>query len=264
VGADVPVTPGGAPATLALIDLPGADVMVGDLTARVAYASLVAYDDRNDNGILDLQCRGGGRERRGCAGGDPSKWDVVLGATFVSMSTPDRRLAYREGDFNESAAFYPRSGCPAPPKGFSIVGAGGFSLAAALAATLQGTLPAEDPATCTEAGLDDVIELPIAPSERLRELACMAGQGGTTRYTDPKERPPALDHAWACTNLPDLHPGAPASGPMQLVVAGGPDDPCPSVQHYVLRGCRNDPNCDPPEWDYTGSPPEDWPCGVQP
>ena len=45
------------PATLTLTQLPAADVMVGDVTARVAYASLVVFDDRNDSGTLDLLAR---------------------------------------------------------------------------------------------------------------------------------------------------------------------------------------------------------------
>ena len=40
------------PATLTLTQLPAADVMVGDVTARVAYGSLVVFDDRDDSGTL--------------------------------------------------------------------------------------------------------------------------------------------------------------------------------------------------------------------
>ena len=43
-----------APATLTLTQLPAADVMVGDVTARVAYGSLVVFDDRDDTGTLEL------------------------------------------------------------------------------------------------------------------------------------------------------------------------------------------------------------------
>ena len=42
-------------ATLQLFNVPSGDTMVGDVTARVAYASLVIYDDRNGNGTLELQ-----------------------------------------------------------------------------------------------------------------------------------------------------------------------------------------------------------------
>ena len=42
------------PATLTLVQLPAADVMVGDITARVAYGSLVVYDDRDGTGTLEL------------------------------------------------------------------------------------------------------------------------------------------------------------------------------------------------------------------
>ena len=45
------------PATLTLSQLPAADVMVGDVTARVAYGSLVVFDDRNGSGTLELTPR---------------------------------------------------------------------------------------------------------------------------------------------------------------------------------------------------------------
>src|SRR5207248_5057396 len=103
-----------------LLDLPTADLMIGGVTARVAYASLVLYDDVNGNGALDFAA-----PQR--LGGDmpPPDEDLVVGASFVTMTAPDRRLAYREGDFDANAACYPRAGCPAPPPGLSIVAAGG-------------------------------------------------------------------------------------------------------------------------------------------
>ena len=48
----MPVTIG-TPASIDLFSLPGADVMVGDPTSRVAYGSVVVYDDDGD-GTLDL------------------------------------------------------------------------------------------------------------------------------------------------------------------------------------------------------------------
>src|SRR5262249_32805559 len=41
-------------AALELFDLPAADVMIGDITARIAYASVVIYDDRDGDGTLTL------------------------------------------------------------------------------------------------------------------------------------------------------------------------------------------------------------------
>ena len=51
-------------------------------------------------------------------------------------------------------------------------------------------------------------------------------------------------------------------GIIQLVVSGRSDDPCRSLTHYVLRGCREDPTCDVPEWDFTMAPPRWWQCSA--
>ena len=136
VAADIPIAPG-APATIDLDSLPDAGVMVGDPSARIAYASLVVYDDRNLDGILDL--RHPQRQRRR---GEPiddaaGQADVVYGASFISMTEPDQRVAYREGGFDETVAFYPRRNCPDPPASFSILSAGGFSAAEAIALAEQ-------------------------------------------------------------------------------------------------------------------------------
>ncbi len=156
-----PSTPArvGEEVRIELVDLPTARDLVGEPGARVGYASLVAFDDRDDDGVLDPPCakgrffrRGEGDdddepdERPGCGGDDH---DPVLGASFVTMSEPDVRVGYREGRFDAAAAFYPREGCPAPAVGFSVLGAGGFSREEALAATAAGRLPAQDPDRCT-------------------------------------------------------------------------------------------------------------------
>jgi hypothetical protein len=160
VGADVPVEHGVA-TTIALINLPAADVMVGDVTARIAYASLIAYDDRNSDGILDL-----GRPQRQASSGDNADsfvntGDVVLGASFSSMTQPDQRIAYIEGDYAKlsGVAFYPRPGCPDPPPpvdGFWVFSAGGLSRSSLLASLVPGsTLPTEP--SCGVASLADAL-----------------------------------------------------------------------------------------------------------
>lgn len=256
-------------ARLALFDLPAADVMVGDVTARVAYGSLVLYDDRNGNGTLDLR-----RSRRDP--GEPDAGvedagmpqpvgpnDVVYGASFVSMTQPDRRVAFREGEFNAAAAFYPRDGCPAPRKGFSILGAGGFSAASAIAAALQGKLPPEDPATCAEAPLEGTV-VPVATEDpsRVSDVACRRrGSSGFPRYREPPDDQRSIaDRTYACAGVPHLGDGPSTDGIVQLVVAGPPEDLCESLAHYLLKGCEDDPACALPQWDRTASRPEWWPC----
>ena len=271
-GADVAVQPN-VPATIDLVNLPAADLMVGDVTARVAYASLIVYDDRNGNGALDFRQPRQRRHDEGYDPGTPATRDIPYGASFISMTLPDQRVAYREGGFNANIAFYPRQGCDPPPVRFSILSAGGFSQSDALLAFLQGQLPAEDPATCGVATLDQaVVTIPLqAPTTELTELSCTVNDtGGTTTYsqapaTAPTPTPDLSGATWACVGFPHI-PGDDAgvvSG-QQLVVATAPGEPCQYITHYTLRGCDNDPNCAAPGWDVTATPPSWWPCPTTP
>jgi hypothetical protein len=274
--ADVPVTPG-VPSTISLINVPAADVMVGDVTARVAYASLIVYDDRNGNGALDFhhppQHRHHGQPDLVEDAGAPATWDIVYGASLISMTLPDLRVAYREGGFDTSVAFYPRNGCDPPPPGFSILSAGGFSQSDALLAVLQGKLPAEDPTTCGLATLaQTVVIIPLqSPTTRLSEVACTVNNAsGMTFYreppaTAPTPTPDLSGATWACVGFPRL-PGDDAGVPTgsQLVFASAPGAGCQSVNHYTLRGCDNDPSCSTPDWDVTAKPPSWWPCPTTP
>ena len=253
-------------AELDLFDLPAADVMVGGVTARVAYASIVVYDDRDSNGTLSFGRAGrlGGRDMGPPQDAGVSTVDLVYAASFATMTAPDTRLAFREGGFDRTAAFYPRSGCGDPLPSFSNVSAGGFSASAAIAATLAGTLPAEDPATCREQPVDTPIELAFRPPNQLRELACIErATDSSIRYREPPADPPDLtNRTTACAKVPDFGSGK-ANGMIQLVVSGRSDDSCIGLTHYVLRGCRNDALCDLPTWDITKTPPTWWPCSVQ-
>ena len=261
VAATAPVEDGRA--LIELYDLPAADVMVGDVTARVAYGSLVVFDDRDDTGMLQLP-----RPERDDPD-DPEDADDFLeyvdrvyGASFVTMTRPDRRVAFREGEFDERSAFYPRSGCEPPPRGFSVIDAGGFSQEAALAAILRGELPPEDPDTCAITGLDDaVVELALVPREEVRDVACrVRGADGTTRYREPPETSPDLEaQTWACVGFPSLGGEQEVEG-TQLVIATPEEHPCVGLTHYTLRGCDEEPDCEPPEWDRTESVPAWWPC----
>lgn len=271
VTADAPLVPG-EPASLTLFDLPSSDLMVGEVTARIAYASLVIYDDRDGDGVLRLA-----RSRRLPTGGPdmgppdpdpPPSSSLVYGASFVAMTEPDTRLAFREGAFLESG-FYPRHGCGTPPPAFSLLSAGGFSFADAVAATAAGTLPSEDPATCVETAPEArTVQIPLRPPAEVREVRCeQRREDSSVRY----RRPPtdSIDLAnlpHACASIPNLggDPIAP-EGTIQLVVASAPDDQCRALTHYTLLGCddRSTLVCDAPEWDYRAAPPAWWPCPVQ-
>ena len=257
-----------ADGALVLTALPAADLMVGDVTARVAYASLVIYDDRDSTGTLEL-----GRARRFPQGGfDPGPdvvptRDVIYGASFVAMTEADTRLAFREGDYIESG-FYPRRGCGAPLPAFSILSAGGFSFAQAIAATAAGTLPSQDPATCAEAKPEDtVVRVPFRTPAEVQEVGCeQRREDSTVRYRQPPDEPLDLANlTYACAKIPSFGEEE-APDLIQLLVASPADDRCKGLTHYTLFGCDESENlvCDVPEWDFRANPPAWWPCPVTP
>jgi len=266
VATNAPLDPDGS-AALELFDLPAADVMIGDVTARIAYASVVVYDDRDGDGTLTLgrPARLPGRDDEDRPDDEPvSTADLVYAASFVSMTEPDSRLAFREGAFNATAAFYPRSGCGEPPPSFSVVSAGGFTAAAALAAQLRGELPPEDPATCRERSTEEAVSVAYRAPAELRQVACRERRtDSSVRYREPPIDAPNLsDRTFACATIPDFGSGK-TDGMTQLVVSSRANDSCKGITHYVLRGCRNDPTCALAEWDITATPPTWWPCPAQ-
>ena len=266
VAANAPLVADGT-ATLDLFDLPAADVMVGAVTARVAYASIMLYDDRDGDGTLTL-----GRTIRlpGRDNGPPddpalSTQDRIYAASFASMTEPDTRLAFREGGFDETAAFYPRSGCGDPLPGFSLVSASGFSAADAVAAAAAGQLPREkDPTICREQSTDSTVTLTFRPPAELQELACEErATDSSIRYREPPADPPDFtNRTIACAPVPDFGSGK-ANGMIQLAVSGSSSASCVGLTHFVLRGCRNDALCELPQWNITATPPSWWPCPVQ-
>lgn len=263
VASSIAITPN-TEVEMPLFALPAADVMVGDVTARIAYGSFVIYDDRDHDGTLGLarvhQPAGDGPGPPEDPPDGPS--DIVYGASFVAMTEADRRLAFREGGYTQ-AAFYPRRGCGDPLPGFSILSAGGFTLTAAIAATLANELPAQDPATCAEQTPDEtVVDIPLRAPREVSEVACEQRQlDSTVRYLRPTDEAPDLTRrTFACASIPSFV-GEPLTGVTQLVVASDPDDRCRGVSHYTLRGCdRGEIECDSPAWDLTATPPAWWPC----
>jgi hypothetical protein len=265
VEANVPIELG-VPATIDLSTVPADDVLVGDVTARVAYGTLVVYDDRNQSGTLELARpnRIGNPNPDGPPMMDPTPTrlpDDVYGASFLTMTAPDVRVAYREGDFDAAAAFYPRAGCDPPPVAFSVIGAGGFTADAAIAATLAGQLPQEPAGSCTEAApADATIAIAVQPPSAVAEVACNEPSADSSvRYREPPAQAPDFtDRTTACVHLPTF--GGPPSTTVELIVSGRTEDTCKGLTHYVLRGCPGDPNCAMPEWDHTAVPPSWWPC----
>jgi hypothetical protein len=270
VAATVPIVVG-ADTELPLYELPSADVMVGGLEARIAYASLIVFDDVDRTGTLELSTPIRLPHNSEGPGDDDDgeemrmSRDVIHGASFVAMTEPDRRLAFREGGYAPTG-FYPRRGCGDPPAAFSILSAGGFTLEAAIAATAAGELPAQDPATCNEAELDaTVVEITVRDpdeSDELDEVHCAQRRtDSSVYYAEPLAEPLPLDDlVYACASIPTFT-GEDPIDLVQLVVANHEMDRCRGLTHYTLRGCEEgELVCDHPEWDFVANPPSWWPC----
>jgi len=284
VAANAPLNPDGT-ATIDLFALPSADLMVGDLTARVAYASLVVYDDKNGDGTLGLAIPfrpadfGGMGSGAGSGSGSGSgdlfhTPDEVLGASFITMvndpggAVIDQRIAYREGAFL-TTGFYPRAGCGDPPPAFSVLAASGFTIADAGSATMMGTVPQEaDLSQCVQRtpesgpvtfGYGLPADLPLVLSRDVKELACTERTtDSTVRYREPPaDMPDLTNRTSACVHYPSF--GDP-SDVIEFVVSGRSDDSCVGLTHYILKGCREGPDCGTPDWDHSLAPPSWWPC----
>jgi hypothetical protein len=264
VSASVPVTLGES-ASLDLFALPSTDLLVGAISSRIGYASLVLYDDRDGDGTLGLsQSHPTGMAGRGPGQRDTAdSTDIVYGASLVTMTASDQRVAFLQGTFDATSAFYPRKGCPEPPDGFSVLSADGFSSSAGLAASAAGTLPSEDPATCAIEQQPDplMVSIAAAASADVEEVSCSERTlDGTVQYQQPPANQPDFsDRMTACAQLPSLG-SATGLNRTQLVVSGRKSDHCKGLSHYVLRGCAQDVSCAAPDWDLTSNPPAWWPC----
>ena len=305
IGPSVPVEVG-QEVVLPLFDLPLADLLIGDITARLAYASVVVFDDRDGNDVLGLwratewpSAASGPGGKGGPGSGmqapkDPEKAkkaDLMYAASFVSMLKPDARLAYREGGYDVLSFYYPRWGCPEPPKGYSVLRAGGFELASLFAllanptAALAAGLPGMATDTCGAKALNEIVlELPLQATETFRDLVCArrAGNGmgsgfstnGSITYREPPiEGLPLEKIAWTCQEVAQGGKGSKAGAMgtdvagtpalvkpaiVELVVSGAPGG-CRTLTHFAPKGCSTNPYCDKPQWD-PPSPPDWWPC----
>jgi len=263
VAGNTPVTIG-TPATMSLFSLPSADVMVTSGTGRIAYGTFVVYDDRDGSGTLELATPR--RTRSGGPQGPPmpdltDSPDIVYGASFVTMTAPDERVAYLEGTYLISG-FYPRNGCPDPQGSFSIVGAGGFSADDAMTASAKGQLPLES--SCIDPlpdhPLDRQVSIAVQDHQSAQEVSCVQrANDSSVRYREPPSDDPVGQRITACAHLPTFD-AQNQSSLIQLVVAGQPTDRCMGLTHYTLRGCRENVACPVPDWDFTATPPAWWPC----
>ena len=232
------------PIEIPIYHLPTAEVMIGTPDARVAYATLLLFEDSAQDSRLTLgetqSTRDLSKSRRRGEEEDASpteerapQIDTVYGASFVSLLEEQVRLVFREGEF-VSTFFYPAPDCEAPPIGFSV----------------QRVSGAFQP-TCELSSIEEPISLKIqAPSDRLQELLCEPTPDNYERFPDD---PPLDSVQLTCIS------------PIE-VLATLPDSECKTLEVWTLKKCADvqEGGCDQPEWDYTASPPDWWPCGDAP
>jgi hypothetical protein len=241
VGPSVPIALGQT-TQIDFYDLPLANLLVGPPEGRVGYATVVVYDDRDGNGSLDLPRpaspsvggqgggpQGGSSGGGGKGGGKERLQDAVYAASWVTMAQPHQRLAYREGGFDKLQLFYPMIGCEPPPPGFSVVSVQGLPTAAQCSSQRLG---------------ETVVELAVQPTAAVLEAVCSQRNN---RWRAPRDKED-LSQPWVCLNGNEL-------------VIADPPGGCKGISKWSLRGCRQDPDCDVPEWDVRAFPPAWWPCG---
>ena len=228
-------------ASISFTALPPSEVLIGTPNARVGYASIVIFDDQNENQALDIglsfppvfwdrDARGDddtdeGLKRRF---GEEMSPDLLYSASFTSLLNDHQRLVFREGDFVESF-FYPLGGC-IPDRGFSVVNVEGDFLSA----------------NCTSHPIDDPTLLRISePTLQRQELACVPTE--VWRFEPPKE---PIDERYKQSCISSLE-----------IAITDPELPCKQLSVISLIDCEpTELDCDRPEWDLRDMPPAWWPC----
>ncbi len=225
-GPTVSIDPNTQTFQIPVTQLPSAEVLIGTLEQRMAFASIIVFDDINGDGELDLS--------RGCGqfGGGGRPREPIYASSFTSLRKRQTRVSYVEGPFDLDSFYYPHPKCPqVPPEGFSI-----WEVDEAFAFEPD----------CTIHDIYHEVELtPVAPLE-LRPLTCVQRERESFPRA-PRMQAPDEDDVWECTKQGGL-------------AVSNPGCQCPEVRVFTLSGCSDDLECEKPEWDVRETPPEWWPC----
>ncbi|MSP91197.1 MAG: hypothetical protein EXR79_05275 [Myxococcales bacterium] len=256
-------------ATLPLLDLPSATVLIGTPAGRVGYATLVVFDDRDGDGTLKLQGsdpilflkkdgssgpddgmmgppgpEGGGGG--GGGGGEQSGANPAVRSVEQAKGGKEK-----ESDIIHGASFVTMR----RPYVKVSYREGTFDLASFYYPTLGCAAPPAGyavvdvagpitQAQCKSAAMEGAaVDLAIEPSAAVASVVCRAQN---PRYREPKNQP-APQSIQACLSSQEL-------------VVAHPSRSCKMVTHFVLKGCNSGVTCTTPQWDVTTKPPDWWPC----
>lgn len=226
LGPSVAISPDELGFEIPITQLPSAEVLIGPLQGRVGYASIVVFDDVDQDGQLDLS--------RGCGRfGDSGRGrETIYASSFAELTERQTRLTYVEGGFDQDSFFYPHPQCRSlPGEGFSIWDVDGIF---------------ESDSRCQVHGMDHEVELSPRISADLRHLSCVQRDRQTFPRPPPRNE---LDEEliWECTKEGAL-------------ATTDPTCPCPEIRLHTLVGCYDELECETPDWDRRDTPPDWWPC----
>ena len=227
---------------LSILELPNLKLSVGDPATRVAYGSLIVFEDIDGNGKPSFP-KAPARSNRRPFSLDATvvSADRIVAASFSSLRVPQRRIVFREGDFVSPSNFYPAclwttdDRSTIPPPGFSILEV----------PPIEEPLP--PPSACRVDAVETRLTLSaLSPDDGLA-LMCRA-----VAEVESLVRQPQIGDAPSGEVV--------CLGPRLLATLFGMPRICPSLQSYALVGCGETPKCTVPEWDLTRFPPPWWTC----
>ncbi|MFN7133882.1 MAG: hypothetical protein ACK4N5_17535, partial [Myxococcales bacterium] len=163
----------------------------------------------------------------------PVPLDRVLAASFFDLKRPQERLVFREGEPAGAGNFYPAPECGPPPPGFSVMRSGGLGSG-----------------QCTYSDTLSPVQLTPLTAPESAAMSCRrTSGGGRGQIRDAEE-----------DDGPDDGPTPESFCLSREIWAYVRTGTCSDVTFFALKGCREDPFCEEPDWDYTQTPPTWWPC----
>lgn len=276
-------------ATIELMHLPTAEVLVGTPEGRVAHGSIVIFDDRNGNGTLNLSranheyvCREDGR---GPNGNGPSNCPPEFGDVDAS-DTGDASGGDGQGaDGGTSGQVNNRGGGEPGRNGQEfgqdeennepldyIYGAsfksmllphvritfreGSYTIGSFFYPTLGCAAP---PGGFSAIAVSGLPTKSTCEAKKLADTVVEVALQATETISDFGCEPQSF-HFHDSRRAPDLNQPWVCLDGNALIGANKPST-CKGLAAVSLRGCRQSHECAAPDWDDHEDPPDWWPCG---